>query len=110
LPESNLRKILLEAVEEGLSSLGDSPKQAILFHLEASFKIKKEHIPENLTEFAKALEKIFGPGASYLEKLIVKRLYEKLDLNFEDAERRDFLECVDDVKKHLLHKGECTTQ
>ncbi len=101
MPQDNLRKILLEAVEEGLSSLGDSPKEAIFFHLEDSFKIRKDNIPTNLTEFAKALEKIFGPGASYLEKLIVKCLYEKLELEFEEVESWDFLEYVNNVKKHL---------
>ena len=104
MPQNNFSEILLAAVEESLSSLGDSPKQAIFFHLEASFKIKKERIPENIMEFAKALEKIFGPGALYLEKLIVKRLYEKLGLEFEDVESRDFLECVDNVKKRLPPK------
>jgi len=110
LPQNDFSQILLAAVEESLSSLGDSPKQAILFHLEASFKLKKEHIPENITEFAKALEKIFGPGASYLEKLIVKRLHEKLGLEFEDVESRDFLECVDSVKKRLPPKRGYVTQ
>jgi hypothetical protein len=104
LPQNNLRKILLEAVDEGLSSLGDSPKQAIFFHLETSFEVSKDKIPTNLTEFAKALEKIFGPGASYLEKLIVKRLYEKLGLEFEEVENWDFLEYVNDVEKRLLPK------
>jgi len=101
LPQDNFRKILLEAVEEGLSSLGDSPKEAIFFHLEDSFKIRRGNIPTNLTEFAKALEKIFGPGASYLEKLIVKCLYEKLELEFEEIESWDFLEYVNNVKKLL---------
>ena len=108
MPQNNFSKILLSAVEESLSSLGDSPKQAILFHLENSFQIKKERIPENMTEFAKALERIFGPGASYLEKLIVKRLYEKLDLEYENGETVDFLERVDSVKRRLMPKGECT--
>ena len=110
MPQNNFSKILLAAVEEGLSSLGDSPKQAILFHLETSFKIKREHIPANLTEFAKALEGIFGPGASYLEKLIVKRLYEKLGIEFDDAGFSDFLNCVNNLQKHLMPKGECTTR
>lgn len=106
MPQNNLRKILLEAVEEGISSLGDSPKQAIFFHLETSFKIRKDKIPANLTEFAKALEKIFGPGAPYLEKLIVKRLYEKLGLEFEEVESWNFLEYVNNVKKRLpLKRG-----
>jgi hypothetical protein len=96
----------MSAVEESLSSLGDSPKQAILFHLENSFKIRKESIADNMMEFARALEGIFGPGASYLEKLIVKRLCEKLGLDFENGENLDFSERVDSVKKRLMLKGE----
>jgi hypothetical protein len=42
---------MLAAIEEGLSSLGDSPKDAIFYHLESSFQLKKEDIPSNLTEF-----------------------------------------------------------
>jgi hypothetical protein len=106
LPQNKLKKNLLEAVEEGFSSLGDSPKQAILFHLETSFEIKKDNIPANLTEFAKALEKIFGPGAFYLEKLIVKRLYEKFGLKFEEVENWDFLEYISNVKKQLQEEKE----
>lgn len=103
--QNNFRKILLEAVEEGLSSLGDSPKQAIFFHLENSFKIEKDNIPANLTEFEKALEKIFGPGASFLEKLILKRLYEKLNLEFESEDTGNFVELLDNVKKRLPQDG-----
>jgi hypothetical protein len=110
LPQNNFSKVLLAAVEEGLSSLGDSPKQAILFHLESSFMIKKEEIPTSLTEFTRALEGIFGPGASYLEKLIARRLYEKLGLEFANGECWDFMRCVDSVKKHLVKKGECVTR
>ena len=109
LPQNNFSKILLSAVDESLSSLGDSSKQAIFFHLETAFKIKKENIPSNLTEFSKALEGIFGPGASYLEKLIVKNLYEKLHLNCEDSAYLDFPELVDTVKKRIMLKGECCT-
>lgn len=110
MPQNDFSKILLSAVEESLSSLGDSSKQAIFYHLEALFKIKKENIPANLTEFSKALEGIFGPGASYLEKLIAKKLCEKLGLKFEDANCWDFPEYVDDVRKHLAFKGECATE
>jgi hypothetical protein len=109
LPQNNFSKILLSAVDESLSSLGDSSKQAIFFHLETAFKIKKENIPSDLTEFSKALEGIFGPGASYLEKLIVKNLYEKLHLSCEDSAYLAFPELVDTVKKRIMLKGECCT-
>ncbi|MCL6501025.1 MAG: hypothetical protein K6T16_03280 [Candidatus Pacearchaeota archaeon] len=65
------------------------------------FKIKRDQIPENITEFSTALEKIFGPGAMYLEKLIIKRLYEKLGLEFEDEENKNFVECLNSVKRRL---------
>jgi hypothetical protein len=107
LTPNKFSRILLAAVEESLSSLGDSSKQAILFHLETSFKIKKERIPTNLTEFENALEGIFGPGASYLEKLIVKRLYEKMGLTFENGVDWDFLKSVSKLQKRLMPKGEC---
>jgi hypothetical protein len=108
LPQNDFTKILLSAVEESLSSLGDSSKQAIFFHLEASFKIRKERIPAQLAEFTAALERIFGPGAPYLEKLIGKNLHEKLGLKFEDARGWDLLASVDNVRKHLVFEGECT--
>jgi len=106
LAQNHFNKALLAAVEESLSSLGDSSKQAILYHLEASFKIKKEHIPSNLTEFTNALEGIFGPGASYLEKLITQCLYEKLGLDLENETHSDFLECMDCARKKLTTEKE----
>jgi len=110
VPPNNFSKLLLAAVDESLSSLGDSSKQAIFFHLESSFKIKRENIPTNLTEFSKALEGIFGPGATYLEKMIAKHLHEKLGLGFEDIESVDFPECVDNARKRIMLEGGCTTR
>jgi hypothetical protein len=105
LSVDNFRRVLLAAIEEGLSSLGNSPREAIFYHLEASFRIKKEDIPLNLSEFREALERIFGPGTPYLEKIISKRLYEKVGLNFEEAKNMNLVVCVDDVKRQLLHAG-----
>jgi len=76
-------RLLLEAIDEGLSSLGDSPKQAIYFYLEKTFKIKKMDIPNKIEEFANVIEKIFGHGAKHLEIQIMKRLYEKVGHGFE---------------------------
>jgi hypothetical protein len=110
LTQNNFDRILLSAVDEGLCLLGDSPKQAILFHLESSFQIKEENIPSNLTEFKKALEGIFGPGAVYLEKAIVRRLHEKLGLKFEEDRKRDFLECVEIARSRIVNKGEIAVE
>jgi hypothetical protein len=110
LPSNNFSRLFLAAVDESLSSLGDSSKQAIFFHLEASFNIKKESIPSNLTEFSKALEGIFGSGALYLEELIARRLHQKLGLTFNEKECSDFTGCIVALKKDISAKGECAAQ
>jgi len=90
LPKRDFNKLLLEAVDEGLSSLGESAKQAIYFHLEKRFNVKKQKIPFKIEAFADGIEKIFGVGANFLEILIIKRLYEKIGWVFEWDESTDF--------------------
>lgn len=106
MSQDNFTKALLAAIDQGLSSLGDSPKQAIFYHLESSFQLKREEIPQNLTEFKQALDRIFGPGATYLEKLISKSLYEKLGLNMEESDGTDLVVCADDARKRIKLAGE----
>lgn len=99
-------RVLLDAIEGGLSSLGDSPKNAIFYHLETSFHLKKEDIPLNLLEFQQALDKVFGPGAPYLEKLIIRRLCERLGIDFEEPEHVDLAVYVDDAKRRVTLEQE----
>jgi hypothetical protein len=80
LVKCNFEKFLLEAVDESLSSLGESSKQSIYYHLDSSFSIKKQEIPDKVEAFTAALEKIFGLGANFIESLIMKRLMEKVEL------------------------------
>ena len=85
------KKLLLEAVDEGLSSLGDSAKLAIYVYLEKNFKIKKQDIPNKIDEFTNAIEKIFGNGAKFLEIQIMKHLHEKVGHDFEYFPEKDDL-------------------
>lgn len=95
----DFEKLFIEAVDEGLNVLGESGRQMIFFHLEKSHSIKRHEIPKKPEAFATGLEKIFGAGATVLEKLIVKSLYSKLGLKYEDKEERPFADYVNDVKE-----------
>src|SRR4030042_152272 len=77
LQPQELERLLIQAVDEGLSSLGDSSKQAIYFHLDTTFNIKKEQIPQKVEAFVAAIEKIFGIGANFIEILIMRKLIQK---------------------------------
>lgn len=91
MSKSRFDKLLLEAVDEGLSSLGESSKQAIYFHLAKSFNVKRNAIPLEIEEFAEAIERIFGLGANFLEVLIMKRLHEKTGVVFDWNESKKFV-------------------
>ena len=72
--------ILLEATDEALSTLGESVKKAIYFHLETTYKMKRTQIPQDIDGFSETLEKMFGLGARHIEILIMKQLYPKIQI------------------------------
>ena len=78
----SFEKLLLEAIDEGLSSLGETCKQAIYFHLEKKFKLTKQDIPSRIEDFTEAMENIFGVGAKVLEIRIMKNLFSKMGYLF----------------------------
>ena len=106
MPQGKFNKVLLDAIEGGLSSLGNSQREAIFYHIETSFRLKKENIPLNLSEFQQALEGIFGPGSPYLEKVIVRCLYEGLRPCFEEPEHVDLVVCINDAKRRVTREEE----
>jgi len=76
--ESEFDALLLDSIDEALSSLGESIKRTTYFHLEQSFDIRKDEIPHRIGTFAHALENIFGVGGDLIETTILKKLYEKV--------------------------------
>jgi len=99
----DFERLLLEAVDEGLASLGESSKQAIYFHLEKRFNVQKQEIPCRIEAFIGAIEKIFGLGANFLESLILKGLCEKAGLNANENSFKDhaFAETLVAVKRMM---------
>ena len=69
---------MLEAVDEGLSLLGESVKHIMYFRSENDFKISKDDVPCRIEDFADALEKMFDVGAKFIEIQIMNRLYENV--------------------------------
>jgi hypothetical protein len=104
----DFEKLLLEAVDEQLTSLGESSKQALYYHLERGFNIKKHEIPRKTGAFADAMEKIFGQGADYLEILIMKKLHSKIGLGVKlSSPDLTFIEYVEAAeRRYSQHTSE----
>jgi hypothetical protein len=73
--------MLLEAIDEAFSSLGESVKKSVYFHLENTYLVKRPQIPHEINGFSNALDKMFGLGARYLEILIMRRFYPKIKVS-----------------------------
>jgi nucleoside-diphosphate-sugar epimerase len=89
--KGNFEKLVMDAVENVFSSLGESCKQAIYFHLENRYNIGKKEIPERIEDFADALEEIFGSGAKLIEIEIIKLLFSKVQTFKYSPKQEDLL-------------------
>ncbi|MCS7095808.1 MAG: hypothetical protein RMK50_01900 [Nitrososphaerota archaeon] len=74
-------ELLLQAIDEAFSTMGNSVRETLYFCLEKEFKISRTSIPEKVKDFAEALEKIFGAGARLIEDWIIKIYQEVKRLN-----------------------------
>ena len=68
---------LLAAVDEGLLVIGDGVAHVIYHHIEKSFNVRREEIPE---------------------KLIAKKLYYKLGLSFEEHDSWTLVDYADPAR------------
>lgn len=96
--QTNFRRVLFEAVDEGLLVLGKSGRDAVYFHLESLYSLRKEDVLEKPDVFVESLRKIFGMGAGVIEKAILKSLYDKLGLDYREKENWNFVAYLNEAK------------
>lgn len=94
------------AVDDFLSSLGESAKQAVYSHLKNAHAINKEDIPCKIEEFAYAIEETFGSVAKLMEIKIIENLHSQY-ADFRYAPKNgelDFVEYVTELQNDLEPK------
>ena len=91
----NFEEVLLEAIDEGLSWIGESEKRMTYFYLEKKYKIKRQDIIVRVGDFTEAIEDIFGTGAKLLEIRIMESLFKKIGYIHPFSQN---LECLDFTK------------
>jgi hypothetical protein len=99
--------VVAQAVDDFLSSLGESAKQAVYSHLKNAHGISKEDIPYKIEAFASAIEETFGSVAKLIEIKIIENLHSQYR-DFQYAPRNgelDFVEYVTDLQNGLELKA-----
>ncbi len=106
ITECDFNELFLAAIDETLSSLGESAKTAIYFHLEQKFNVKKHEIPRSVDNFVKALGILFGIGSKSLELMFMKKFHEKVGVDCGQIKPEDFSfsNYVNMVKQKVVSK------
>jgi hypothetical protein len=84
---------------------GESGREVIYFRLKQSYALKKEDVPGNPEIFVRCLREIFGSGAEVIERAIIKSLYKKIGIRFEDKKGFGFMEYLNEARKTFEQKS-----
>ncbi len=102
--EEEFNILLLQAIEETISCLGESPTRKIYFYMDKKFSLTVSDVPSRLEEYSHALETMLGVGAKILEHRIVRRLSQRTQTTIQNSIPSDanFTESIHIVKINFL--------
>jgi hypothetical protein len=92
-------QLLLECIDEGLSVLGNEPRQALYQYLLTICSLPREEIPDRVPEFAAGLKKSLGGASKVIERMILRKLFQKTGSSFRETIDTEFTEYVADAKR-----------
>ena len=91
--------LLLKAIDESLSVMGEEPKKALYQYLLSMHSLKTEDIPAKIGQFTLSMRRALGAASRVIEKLILKRLYEKIGTSYQEVQSFDFADYVEDARQ-----------
>jgi hypothetical protein len=94
---------LLEAIDESIGELlGQRVLESLHSLLEKRYDVTRDELPYRLDTAYKLLGEVFGIQATgTISTHIIRRLYQKLNLEFEDAADLGLIQGVELAKKRL---------
>jgi len=95
-----LDDLLFEVIDETMKEVfKEEGAKAIYNYLANNSHLKLEEIAEKPEVFSAGLERLLGSGASVIENLILKNLYRKLGLKFEEKKGYEFSDYIRELKE-----------
>lgn len=95
----SFERILLDAVDESLLVLGEEPRATMYSLLRSRHSINEKEIPNRLGDFSSSIRKILGAGGPVVERLIVRKLCQQLNLEPQAFKQYDFQTSVEQCRK-----------
>lgn len=79
--------------------LGDEPRRAVYQYLATIHSLQREDIPEKLEDFSQGMKKALGGASSVLQKVMLKKLFQKIGSTFKEAQEFDFVDYVKEAER-----------
>ncbi len=100
-----LDDLILKSVDTTLKQVFKEIGANVIYdYLENHFGLKREEIAEKLEVLSAGLESLLGSAAFVVEQLILKNLYSKLGLEYEEKEGYDFSDYVEELKRGITEE------
>jgi len=98
----SLDDLLLLCIDEVLTDLlGKRTREAVYDCLERNYSLSRSDIPGHLNKFFELLEETFGKGSKTIGKLIIKRMFDKLEWKFEDIPGFEFMDYMEAIRRRI---------
>lgn len=98
--------LLLGVIDETLKQVFKEEGAKVIYkYVENKCHLKWEQIFENPEVFSAGLERLLVSAAPVIEKMIVKSLYSKLELNFEEKKGYEFSDYIRELREKLDVEG-----
>jgi hypothetical protein len=94
-------QLLLDSIDEGLSVLGNEPREAVYQFLRTILSLSREDIPDHVPDFAAGLKKALGGASKVIERVVLRKLFEKTGSNFREVPDMDFNDYVQEAKRRF---------
>jgi len=96
----DLDDLLLSVVDETLKQVFKEAGTKVIYdYLGNKCHLRREEIAEKPRVFSAELEKLLGSAAPMIEKMIFKRLYSKLRLEFDVKRNYEFSDHIKELRK-----------
>jgi hypothetical protein len=95
----SFEQLLLECIDEGFLVLGNEPREALYQYLLTICSLPREDIPSRVADFAAGLRKSLGGASKVIERMILRKLFQKTGSSFRETSDTEFTEYVADAKR-----------
>jgi len=94
-------EVLLESIDDSLQILGEEPKNAVYQYLSTMQSLDRKDIPDRLEDFQSGLKNALGAAARVVERLILRKLYQKIGSTFRETSEYEFSEHVNEARRRF---------